>query len=143
MTAPTYIHPFALDSQLRWISDQATRVAIVSDFARSDTFAAVVAKILCYKHISGGPLFGDEYDEYTSNGADADAPNRVMDFLGGNSEPAILGNGAGSDTAVVVLDDPNNRVILATDDRGQRVVAVNDVCLMYPFSFMSSQQRLI
>ena len=142
MTAPTYIHPFALDSQLRWISDQATRVCLVSDFARSDTFAQVVAKILCYVHVSGGPLFGDEYDVTTGNGADADAPNRAMDFLGGDSDPAILGNGAGSDTAVVVLDDPNSRIILATDDRGNRAIAINDIVTMYPFAFMSSQQTL-
>jgi hypothetical protein len=143
MTAPTYIHPFALDSQLRWIADKATRVCIVSDFARSDTFAQVSAKILCYKHFSTGALFGDEYDEYTSNGADTDAPNRVMDFLGGNSEPAILDNGTGSDTAVVTLDDSNNRIILATDDRGSRAIAIGEVVILYPFSFMSSQQRLI
>ena len=142
MASPTYIHPFALDSQLRWISDKATRVCLVSSFARSDTYAQVVAKILCYKHVSGGPLFGDEYDVITGNGADADAPNRAMDFLGGDSDPAILGNGTGSDTAIVVLDDQNNRVLLATDDRGNRAVALNDVVTLYPFTFMSSQQTL-
>lgn len=143
MTAPTYIHPDALKSQLYWISDKATRVCIVSGYARGDTFLEVEAKILCYMHISNGALFGPTYDEYTSNGADTDAPNQVMDFLGGNSVPAIQGNGAGTDCAVVVLDDPGDRILLATDDRGNRAVAVNDVVVMYPFSFMSSQQKLV
>ena len=58
MTAPTYIHPDALKSQLYWISDKATRVCIVSGYARGDTFLEVEAKILCYMHISNGALFG-------------------------------------------------------------------------------------
>jgi hypothetical protein len=141
MTAPTYIHPFALDSQLRWIADNATRVCIVSDYARSDTYAEVVAKILVYKHTSGGALFGNPVDEYTLSGADTDAPNRQMSFLGGDSEPAILDNGAGSDTALVVLQDNQSRILLVTDERTKRAIAFNDVVTMYPFIFMSSQQQ--
>jgi hypothetical protein len=141
MTAPTYIHPFALDSQLRWIADNATRVCIVSDYARSDTYAEVVAKILVYKHTSGGDLFGPISDEYTLSGADTDAPNRQMSFLGGSSEPAILDNGAGSDTALVVLQDSQSRILLVTDERTNRAIALTEVVTMYPFNFMSSQQQ--
>jgi hypothetical protein len=141
MTAPTYIHPYALDSQLRWVADKATRVAIVSTYARSDTYDDVVAKILVYIHQSAGELFGEIQDEYTLSGADADAPNRLMAFLGGDSAPATGENGPGSDTALVVLDDSSDRILLVTDERTNRAIALGEVVTMYPFNFMSSQQQ--
>ena len=73
-----YIGWEALDAQLRWISDKATRVAIVSNFTRSMSYQNVIDRILIYHHESEAALFGDIFSDVTLGNADEYAPNRVL-----------------------------------------------------------------
>jgi hypothetical protein len=138
--ADNYIGYEALDAQLRWITDKATRVAIVSNYTRGDTYADILPKILVYHHTSQSPLWGDIFSETTRSGADVNAPNRVLPYLGSAATAATSGNGGGSDTGIVVLQDNKQRVLFAINERYNFAIAEGDMIVIQPFKFMAAQQ---
>jgi hypothetical protein len=135
-----YIGYEALDSQLRWITDKATRVAIVSSYSRGDTYADILPRILVYHHVNESPLWGGIYDETTRSGADVNAPNRVLPYAGSPATAAIAGNNGGSDTGIVVLQDNQNRILFAVDERYNFGIDEGDLIIIQPFKFMAAQQ---
>jgi hypothetical protein len=138
--ADNYIGYEALDAQLRWITDKATRVAIVSSYSRGDTYADILPRILVYHHVSASPLWGDIYDEITRSGADVNAPNRVLPYLGSPATAATAGNGGGSDTGIVVLQDNQQRILFTVDERYNYAVIEGAMIVIQPFKFMAAQQ---
>jgi hypothetical protein len=138
--ADNYIGYEALDAQLRWITDKATRVAIVSSYSRGDTYADILPRILVYHHVSEAPLWGDIYDETTRSGADENAPNRVLPYVGCPLRAAGIGNNGGSDTGIVVLQDNQDRILFAVDERYHFAIAEGDMIGIRPFKFMAAQQ---
>jgi hypothetical protein len=135
-----YIGWEALDAQLRWITDKATRVAIVSNYTRGDTYADILPRILVYHHETEAPLWGPIFDETTRSGADVNAPNRVLPYLGSPSIRAIEGNGAWSDTGIVVLQDNQERILFAQDERYNVSIVKGDWYVIQKFKFMAAQQ---
>jgi hypothetical protein len=141
--AQNYIGWEALDAQLRWVSDVATRVAIVSTYARGDTYEDLLPRILVYHHVSESPLFGAIYDDIEASGADANAPNRVLPYLGsGVPKIAVGDNGGGSDTALVIVQDNQQRILFVINERYNKAIALNDPITIQPFRFMATQHEV-
>jgi len=137
--AQNFIGWEALDAQLRWVSDVATRVIVVRDYDRTDTYADVTGKMLCWHHISQAPLFGDIFDEITLSGADENAPNRVLPYLGSPTLTAVGSNPGGSDTAIVVVQDNADRILFVINERYNAEVLEGQEVVIQAFNFLSMQ----
>jgi hypothetical protein len=138
--ADNYIGYEALDAQLRWIADKATRVAIVSSYSRGDTYADILPRILVYHHVNDAPLWGDIFSEITRSGADVNAPNRVLPYLGSPETVTISSSIPGSDQAIVVLQDNQQRILFTLNDRYNVRVTEGESVFIQPFKFMAAQQ---
>jgi hypothetical protein len=138
--ADNYIGYEALDAQLRWITDKATRVAIVSSYFRGDTYADILPRILVYHHVNDAPLWGDIFNETTRSGADENAPNRVLPYLGSPSTRAIGDSVPGTDQAIVVLQDNQERILFTIDERYNFGITRGDDIVIQQFKFMAAQQ---
>jgi hypothetical protein len=136
--ADNYIGYEALDAQLRWISDKATRVAIVSSYFRGDTYADIIPRILVYHHVNDDPLWGPIVDDTTFSGADVNAPNRVLPYLGSPPTAALAPSIPGSEQAVVVLQDSQDRILFVIDERYNFGIVLGELIVIQPFRFTAT-----
>lgn len=137
--ADNYIGWEALDAQLRWVSDKATRVMVVRNYKRGDSYDDITSKMVCWHHVSEAPLFGDIHDDYVLSGASELAPNRVLPYLGSPTLIAVGSNHNGNDTAIAVVQDNQQRILFVLNEAHNATVNEGQQVKIQPFNFYAFQ----